>query len=178
MRIPLLRQLAVFALLALGLTLSPQIQAQTLQIDSTTADWIEGFANFVRWDETQETDPLKIGVINSPEVANYLAKRILNRTGRPSLEVSEISAHSSFEDLDIIFVGNGQKRHWETISSKCDGNGILSIGAQEGFIGKGGVVEFVVRKNRLRFFIDVKNAKRCKVEVSSKLLELALDPKR
>lgn len=153
-------------------------QAQTLQIDSATADWIEGFADFIRWEDPEKAENITVGVIAAPEVARYLNKRSEARTSKPSLTIIQLSATDPFEGIDIIFVGSGQKEHWSLIGSKCANSKALSIAKREGFMDHGGCVEFLVRKNRLRFRINQENARKCGIVFSSKLLELALQSKQ
>lgn len=174
-----LKHIATLALLVLATWRAPQaVNAQTLQIDSATANWIEGFADFTRWPNESQKETLTIGVINAPEVATYLQRRANKRASKPDLEVIDITAESSFARLDILYVGPGVKERWKKIFEKCHGQGILCIGAQEGFSSSGGCVELVVRKNRLRFYINTNHARQCDVALSSKLLELALEPKQ
>ncbi|MDQ8200588.1 YfiR family protein [Pelagicoccus enzymogenes] len=153
------------------------LQAQTLQIDSSTANWIEGFADFVRWEGEENSEMITIGVIGAPEVASYLERRALSRTSTPRIKVAILSPHDSFRGVDILYIGGSQQKHWETIFAKCKGNQTLSISSQDGFVEAGGCVEFVVRRNRLRFYIASEHAKACDVTISSKLLELAIEPK-
>ncbi|EDY81027.1 hypothetical protein VDG1235_644 [Verrucomicrobiia bacterium DG1235] len=179
MRFPHNKLLAIFAAAILALLAMPgKVQAQTLQIDSSTANWIEGFTDFVRWAESGKPEQITIGIVSSPEVARYLTRRVDSREGNPELRVVNINPSDSFEEIDILFVGSGLKSQWDEINRKCAQNEILSISAQDGFVQAGGCVEFVVRKNRLRFYINRENLRHCGIEISSKLLELALEPKK
>ncbi|MBK1876008.1 YfiR family protein [Pelagicoccus mobilis] len=174
---PVIHKLAILVIIALGaIGLPSKLQAQTLQIDSFTADWIEGFADFTRWPNESQSHNITIALIDAPEVANYLKRRAAERTSKPKLRIVNLSANDSFEYVDILFVGAGNRANWKTIFEKCQGEGILSIGSQEGFCQSGGCVELVVRKNRLRFLINTDNANQSDVTLSSKLLELAVHP--
>ncbi len=173
------RLIAIFIALTLALLASnTALDGQTLHIDSSTANWIEGFADFVRWDETENSESITVGVIAAPEVANYLTRRANDRASKPSISVVKLSPSDSLNGIDIVFVGGSNRKHWPDIVRKCSNNKTLSIGLQDGFVEAGGCVEFVVRRNRLRFYIDQGNARRCGIVVSSKLLELAIEPKR
>lgn len=173
------RLLATFAALILALLASKTTaDGQTLQIDSSTANWIEGFADFVRWDGAENAERITVGIIAAPEVANYLRRRATDRTSKPGISVVNLSPSDPFKDIDIVFVGGSNRKHWPEIIQKCAGNNTLSIGLQDGFVGAGGCVEFVVKRNRLRFYIDQRNARNCGIIISSKLLELAIEPKR
>ncbi len=167
------------AALCLGLLASlATADAQTLQIDSSTANWIEGFADFVRWEGAENSESITIAVIGADEVSNYLNRRAVARSSKPKIRVVSLNPSDSFENIDIVFVGSSNRKHWSEIIQKCKGNKTLSIGAQDGFVKAGGCVEFVVRRNRLRFYIDPSNAQSNGVIISSKLLELAIEPQK
>jgi hypothetical protein len=178
MRLRTYKLLAALAPLLVGLFADvPVAQGQTLQIDLSTASWIEGFADFVRWEGEGSAETLTIGVVGAPEIANYLLRRAAERTSKPLIQVAKISPNDSFEGIDIVYVGGSHREHWDKVFDKCITHGILSMSSQEGFVEAGGGVEFVVRRNRLRFHIADDNAQACGVVISSKLLELAIEPK-
>ena len=171
--------LAAFAPLLLALLAGlTEARGQTLQIDPSTASWIEGFADFVHWEDAENAEAITIAVIGAPEVAFYLSQRAETRQSEPRLEVEILTPEDSFEGVDIVFVGGSNREQWEEILSKCASNRTLSIGSQDGFLEAGGCVEFVVRRNQLRFQIADEHTGACQVTLSSKLLELAIEPNR
>lgn len=171
--------LAILATFILAvLTSQSALDGQTLQIDSSTANWIEGFADFIRWEDAAKPEDIAVGIIAAPEVASYLERRASVRSGKPRIRVVELLPTDSLEGIDIVFVGGTNHAHWPRIIAQCSKNKTLSIGLQDGFVSAGGAVEFIVRRNRLRFYIDQKNAKNCGIVISSKLLELAIEPRQ
>lgn len=179
MHLPLHKLFALGAILMLGSFALPSHGfAQTIQIDAVTANWIEGFSDFINWHESPNKESLKIGVIGAPEVANYLERRCSERNSKPKLQVVTLSADDSLEGIDIVFVAGSSRSKWAEIIQRCKTNKILSVGSQDGFIESGGCIEFVVRKNRLRFYIKQEHASKSGIAISSKLLELAIDPQK
>ena len=53
--------------------------------------------------------------------------------------------------------------------------GILLSGKVNGFMEDGGAIQFVYRKNRLRFIVNQDNANRQGIVLGSKLIELFVD---
>ena len=53
--------------------------------------------------------------------------------------------------------------------------GILLSGKVNGFMEDGGAIQFVYRKNRLRFIVNQDNANRQGIVLGSKLIELCVD---
>lgn len=179
MQLPLRKLIALGAILFLGsFALPSRGSAQTLQIDAVTANWLEGFSDFVNWHENPNKQSLKIGVIGAPEVANYLVRRCAERNSKPELQVKTLGDDDSLEGIDIVFVTGSSRAKWADILQRCAENQILSVGSHDGFIESGGCIEFVVRKNRLRFYIKQEHASKSGIAISSKLLELAIDPQR
>ena len=53
--------------------------------------------------------------------------------------------------------------------------GILLIGKENRFTKNGGAIQFVYRKNRLRFIVNQDNANRQGIDLSSELIVLSVD---
>ena len=79
------------------------------------------------------------------------------------------------ERIDILFVEKGQDDHWGKIKGHCMEAGILLVGEVNRFMEDGGAIQFVYRKNRLRFIVNQDNANRQGIVLSSKLVELSVD---
>jgi hypothetical protein len=79
--------------------------------------------------------------------------------------------------IDIIFVSVDYAKQWHAIKDSCKEYKILVIGEHSRFIEEeeGGAIQLTFKKNRLRFYADQENAKQQGVELSSKLLELAIE---
>lgn len=163
--------LAVFVFLAV--TGSSELKSQTLQIDSATADWIEGFVDFVKWEENSDEQIVKVGILDAPEIATYLERRIQSRTTFPQIKIVRLKEIEEIRDINVLFVGSGHRKQWDTIARLCKTEGILSIGQQEGFIESGGCIEFSVNKNRIIFYANHTSLRESEVEIRSQLLELA-----
>ena len=53
------------------------------------------------------------------------------------------------------------------------GHSVLTVGEQEGFAVRGGIVNLTKEKNKVRFEINLDAAKRAGLKMSSQLLKLA-----
>lgn len=157
-----------------GLALWP-VQAQTLQVDEIKANYIEGFMDFVRWNGEINQREAVIGVIGSRELVNHLERIAQDKRRGRALRVVRLRPGDSFDQLDIVVVGAGLRHFWPTIFEKAKAAQTLLIGEEEGFVRSGGCIEFVVRKNRLRFIVDAENAQALGIKLSSKLVELSAD---
>ena len=165
--------LALCAALAVSL-LAPIGQGQTLQIDTLKANYVEAFLDFVRWEGELKTETATIGVLGSREFASHLERIAATKTKGRALRIVRVEPGDDLTGLQILFVGKGNRNDWNAIGDACRHNQILLVGEEDGFCDAFGAVEFVVRKNRLRFRLSLENAERCGIEVSSKLAEMAV----
>lgn len=150
---------------------------QTLNLDRLKANYLIAFTEFVRWDGKLETDKVTIGILGSKELARELLAITHSKSQGRSVEILKLKdgETNSLQYVDIIFVGAGYAKQWSTIKEDCKEHSILVVGEQSRFIEEGGAIQLAFKKNRLRFHADQENAKEHGVELSSKLLELAIE---
>lgn len=82
----------------------------------------------------------------------------------------------SIEDIgecQILFICTSEKKKISGILTKIKDRPILTVAETNNFCQSGGVVNFIVVKNKIRFEINADAAKRTGLKISSKLLKLA-----
>lgn len=150
-------------------------QSQTLQIDPIKASYLEGFLSFVRWEGEPKDEYATIGVMGSPDLVAHLERAAQSPPNGRKLRIIAVAPGADMSTLDVLFVGAGHRNEWDILIADCCELGVLLVGEEPGFLDAGGSIEFVVRRNRLRFLISPENARNCGLQLSSKLIELALD---
>lgn len=150
-------------------------QSQTLQIDPIKASYLEGFLSFARWKGEPKDQSATIGVLGSPDLVANLERAAEDTANGRKLRVVAITPNADMSSLDVLFVGAGYRENWNDLIETCCEAGVLLVGEEPGFLAAGGSIEFVVRRNRLRFLLSSENARKCGIQLSSKLLELALN---
>ena len=150
-------------------------KAQTLQIDSLKANYLEGFMDFVRWDGKIESETATIGVIGSQDLVTHLQQVAQRKAKGRQLVILRLKPNDPIQGLNILFVGRGNRANWPALVKTCQNERILLVGDENDFLKAGGCIEFVLQRNRLRFRVDTDNAKRCGIEVSSKLVEITVE---
>ena len=73
----------------------------------------------------------------------------------------------------MVFVSSSEKSRVAEILDGLKGTSTLVVGETEGFAAAGGVIQFVLEDNRVRFLINTDATDRAGLKVSSKLLSLA-----
>ena len=74
---------------------------------------------------------------------------------------------------DLLFVCSSEWRYIKEILDPIRKERILTIAETDGFLEKGGIINFIIDKSKVRFEINVAGAKRAKLTVRSQLLRLA-----
>jgi len=166
------------AFVFLGLSLGGSAFCQTLNIDRLKANYLIAFTEFARWDGKSETENVTIAFFGSKELARELRAITHNKIEGRSINILRLENGETdrLHNIDIIFVSAGYAKQWRAIKEHCKEYKILVVGEHSRFIEEdGGAIQLAFRKNRLRFYADQKNAKQQGVELSSKLLELAIE---
>jgi hypothetical protein len=91
-------------------------------------------------------------------------------------EDKKTTVHPDIEDIkrcDVLFVGPSEQRYIDNTLDPIRTDSILTVADSEGFLQKGGIINFVTEKNKIRFEINTAAAKRAKLTIRSKLLRLA-----
>ncbi len=76
-------------------------------------------------------------------------------------------------DCQILFVPAAQYKRFRQAAGGLRASGVLTVGETPGFAAQGGVINFKLEGDRLRFEINIDAAERERLRISSKLLSLA-----
>lgn len=150
---------------------------QTLQIDRLKANYILNFIDFARWEKPLKAGEITIGAICKKDLVIEL-KRISNGSrGGPVVNIVPLegSKNIPLDEIDLLFIGAGNTGLLESLKEDWDNLSILLVGEDEHFLEEGGAIQFTFMKNRLRFYVDQNNANTLGIELSSKLIELAVE---
>lgn len=176
-----MRRLAAVLVVTLAAALLPHAarpaQPEAIsRADQLTAAYIVNFAKFVEWPAHATPDILTLCIEGADGVRGALLAHAGEKLfGHRSLTLRAIRSSDSLEGCDVLFVD----AHLTTpvrmppLSSGASPRSVLTIGDQPEFAHHGGVIELFTQDNRLRFKVNVGNAKRAGLHISSALLELA-----
>ena len=147
------------------------------------AAYIYNFTKFVEWPHANEPvrPTFSIGILGNDPFGASIDSTIVGKTveGRriiierfPDIEALRRSARP----VDIIFIGTLVPDSLAAALEYTRNLPILTIGESPGFCEKGGVINFVIRKNHIRLEINRAAAERAELRISSKLMQLASRP--
>ena len=80
---------------------------------------------------------------------------------------------NQIKKCDLLFVCPSERQYINEILGPLRNERILTIADTEDFLEKGGIINFIIEKNKVHFEINVDNARRAKMTIRSKLLRLA-----
>ncbi len=151
-----------------------QPEAQEYQLK---AAFLYNFAKFIEWPPNtlgEEGSPIVVCVVGKDPFGAVLDQAILYQTvqGRP-MTVRRGEKLSELRRCHILFISSSEKKRLPEIFQALARANVLTVGEAERFVQLGGIINFVVEENKVRFEINVDNADRAGLKISSQLLRLA-----
>jgi uncharacterized protein DUF4154 len=144
--------------------------------DDVKAVFLYNFTKFVDWPTFAfRTDDEAFRVCALAEAAFVKTLRGVlegeTARGRPlQLVVPEAN---QIPQCHILFIGRSESTSVSKILPLTTGRPVLTVGEISKFLEQGGVVNFVVENDRVRFDVDLASAQRAGLGISSKLLRVA-----
>ncbi len=180
----LMRKVPFIAACLLCLSVITAAPAHTQNTDSSDsseylikAGFTYNFAKLMEWPSgafAQPDSPIVIGVLGTDPFNGTLDQVLKGKqaNGR-AFEVKHLKWGADLRGCNILFVSDSETGHLDDIFHSIKGLPILTIGETPGFSQRGGIINFVVEDNRVRFEINVDAAKQANINISSRLLSLA-----
>jgi hypothetical protein len=146
------------------------------------AVFLFNFTQFVEWPAgafSGAQAPLVIGILGEDPFGAYLDETVRGETvnNRPIL-VKRYRRVEEIQDCQLLFISRSEAERLEQIFAALKDRSILTVGDIDGFARRGGMIRFVVEKNKIRFRVNLDAAKAGSLMISSKLLRSAkiVDP--
>ena len=134
------------------------------------------FANFVTWPPEAFPEletPLTIGILGKDPFGEVLDRIVEGETvGGRKFKILRSSRLDALKGCHILFVGKSEADRLDKILDDLDGAHVLTVGESPRFAERGGVVNFVLEENKVRFEFNPEAAKRAGIKIGSKLLSL------
>ena len=166
----------LMVLIAVAL-LTPRTDAQPVAGEyEVKAAYLLNFARFVEWrPETLPAGaPLQIGVVGKhafgPALETVLRGKSAN--GHPIL-LRQLQREDHLAGLHILFISASEESHLDQILLRVARQNVLTVSDIDRFSLRGGIVEFRMVGNRVRFDINRGPARAAQITISSKLLSVA-----
>jgi hypothetical protein len=140
--------------------------------DALKAAYLFNFTKFVDWAGEAADAPLTLCIAGASNLRRALAADIASkRIGAHSVKVREVNAQEEAAGCSVLYVEslNGPVK----LPAADLRAPVLTVSDAAGFARQGGTIELFTEGNRLRFIVNVDNARRAGIRISSSLLQLA-----
>jgi uncharacterized protein DUF4154 len=168
--------LTTFAWLCAGFAMSCWSQdsdATRSREDQIKAGYLFNFAKFVDWPASVPNDSLTVCFIGAEGIQSAFEQNLNDkRVGSRRLAVRALHEPQAIDGCNVLFVDS--KTPASTFARFGSSSlPILTVGDDRNFTQSGGIISLYTESNRLRFIVNVQNAARAKLHISSNLLQLA-----
>jgi hypothetical protein len=140
------------------------------------AAYLYNFIKYIDWPAQglpTGSDTITIGVIGGnpfgPALATLDGKMVKGR----KLVIKEAVRLEDLPSCQIVFVSPSEAQRMQEILNASNEAKVLTVSEVEGFAARGGIINFIEERNKVRFEINAEAAKRKGFVISSELLKLA-----
>jgi hypothetical protein len=178
-RAPLLGVVFALAFFATTGLLAQQRRPNEYQVKAT---YLYNFGRFVKWPGTMPAgkgDSFSVCVIGQDPFGSILDSTLAGEAldGKPVV-LRRISKPQDAGECRILFISSTEEKHLSEIITALNQSGVLTVSDMPGFTRRGGMIQFVLEGDRVRFEINLASAESARLVLSSELLKVAASVKR
>jgi YfiR/HmsC-like len=175
-----LRRIAVLALmfggnLAFGIGASAQqSKPEEYQVKAV---YLYNFGRFIEWPTAASADELfTICVLGRDPFGAVLDTTLAGETiNNRKLAAKRISSLRDAAGCRILFVSSSESGRTREILNAVEKSWVLTVSDMPNFTNYGGMIQFVLRDNKVRFEVNLGAAEKAGLSFSSQLLKVATD---
>jgi hypothetical protein len=149
--------------------------AQRPSQDQVEAAYLYNFGKFVHWPDSAAQGVLQICVVGQEQFEMVLTRLVAGEqiNGR-RLEARLLNQAQETQGCAILFVGAAQQTHLDEFLAATASRPILTVGDGSDFLAHGGILQFVMVEDHVRFAVNLNAANRNGLSLSSELLKVAV----
>jgi hypothetical protein len=150
--------------------------------DQVQAAYLYNFGKFVRWPTVapaNRSGSFTICVLDQDPFGGVLQSRLSGESvnGKP-VTVKRLAKAQDAEACHILFISSSQSRDLKQILAAVDREAVLTVSDLPDFSRRGGMIQFVLVGDRIRFEINLEGAERSQLVFPSELLKVATAVKK
>jgi hypothetical protein len=139
------------------------------------AVYLFDFAKFVRWPAGAENTPMQFCTAAPAAFEQALARTIAGgRIDGRELSLKHVEHAAEVRDCDILYIDSSFHAQADALVNAVAGKPALTVGDGLGFLARGGMIQFLLVENRVRFAVNLGSATRAGLSLSSELLKVAV----
>ena len=141
------------------------------------AAYLYNFAMFVEWPReafSASSAPIVIGVVGADPFGLALDQMVQDKriNNRP-IVVERFKLGDDVRRCHILFVSPTESARIGDLVHRVGAQAVLIVGDESDTVNKGGTIAFTVKNDKVGFEINLSAARRARLTISSKLLNLA-----
>jgi hypothetical protein len=146
------------------------------------AAFLYNFLKFVEWPPgalAGADSPLVIGILGDDPFGPVLDQTVADKrlNGHP-LVVKRLRRGEEPAGCQALFVTADAAAGFDRLVPSLIRQSVLTVGDAEGFVDRGGIIQFVIEDSKVRFDINAEAAEQAHLRLSSQLLGLARSPRK
>ena len=119
-------------------------------------------------------EPIKEKLVKGKKVAVKRFKPFQQLKDAAGDDKDKMQEHiDAIRKCHVLFVCSSEKRSLKEILTLVKNHPVLTVGETQGFLETGGICNFLMEQNKVRFEVSVAAAKKAKLKMRSQLLRLA-----
>jgi hypothetical protein len=141
------------------------------------AAFLYNFTKFVQWPAdafATPASPIVLCIVGDDPFGPFLDRLVRGETvsGR-RLVVDRVRPAAELAGCHLLFVAASERARFAALLAPLRGGSVLTVGDDAGFLSAGGLFRFVLDGGKVRFEVNLPELGRSRLQVSSKLLQLA-----
>ena len=142
------------------------------------AAFLLNFAKFITWPEetfASREQPFSFCVLGRDPFGAALTPLQSRKVAGHSITVQYLKKSAGSDTCQMLFIADSEKENLTSILEELDDMAIVTVSDIPGFVDQGGIIEFVTRRGRLSFRINLAEARNCHLHINASLLNLATE---
>ena len=152
------------------------VVAQSSSEYQIKAAFLYNFAKFVEWPAKalpETSTSMTLCILGEDPFGTDLEQSLDGKTvNGKSIAIKRFRGIRGLEVCHILFISSSERLHLPEILDALREASVLTVGETEQFAKLGGIINFTIEENKVRFEINVDAVERAGLKISSRLLKL------
>jgi hypothetical protein len=160
------------------------LSAQTVRptAQQVQAAYLYNFGKFVKWPAlapANQSRDFTICVIGQDPLGSILQANLTNESiSEKPVKIKRLAKPQDAAACHILFIGGAEENDLSTILAAIDDASVLTVSDMPDFAKRGGMIQFLLEGDRVRFEINLESAGKSHLVMASDLLNVAVSVKR
>jgi hypothetical protein len=142
------------------------------------AAFLYNFTKFVEWPPSRfatPESPIIIGILGDNPFGDVLETIVKDRrvNNRP-IEIRLVATKAEAAAVHVLFSGAGHEQQIAAMRGLLQAQSVLTVGETPQFAASGGIIDFIVGDDKVRFFINAGSGDQAGLKISAQLLKLSI----